>query len=230
MRRFLLPISRSTLGLALAFAVALTLGCSHDDCEISDPDVKASPVNPDGLAYPTDDIGGNARTDSKSGQRIPNFAFSGYLNGDQSKGLVTVSLADFYDPSSKRSKVLHLIAACVWCPVCQAETAQMSSSIDDLKKEGLVAVQVLIQGKSRGRGTSLCDIQDWTASRVNGFTVLMDVDAKRLGTVESIDGVPWNAIIDTRSMEILSIDVGRPDDYPSYVRGAISWVSSHPSK
>jgi len=69
--------------------------------ELADPDVPGRTANPDGLPYPTDHIGSQKRVARTPGDRIPNLTFQAYIDGDVSKGLQIVSLADFYDPGQK---------------------------------------------------------------------------------------------------------------------------------
>src|SRR5438093_960310 len=78
---------------------------SKDPVELADPDVPGHDANPDGVPYPTDHIGARARSGKNPGDRIPNLTFQAYVDGDKS-ALKTVSLADFYDPTSKKYKLL----------------------------------------------------------------------------------------------------------------------------
>src|SRR5580704_17417819 len=80
-------------------------------------------TNPDGVPYPspTGGYGRNARSGSTPGSVMANYRFQGYRSGDPSKGLPTISLADYYDPCNKRYKMIHLTVAGVWCQPCSQE-------------------------------------------------------------------------------------------------------------
>ena len=93
--------------------------------------------SPGGVCYPTQDIGTGARSsltsaNGTSGQRIANFAFTGYAVNDTSVvttgTTTTIHLANFYNPDGKATvggvpiKVIHLTVAAVWCNPCNEET------------------------------------------------------------------------------------------------------------
>ena len=93
--------------------------------------------SPGGTCYPTQDIGTGARSSLASanatpGQRIANFAFTGYPVSDTTvvtPGTTsTIHLANFYNPDGKATvggtpiKLIHLTVAAVWCGPCNEET------------------------------------------------------------------------------------------------------------
>ncbi len=195
-----------------------------------DVDVAGRSVNPDGLAYPADDWGARPRSGTRPGQRIPNFSFQGYPDSKREEGLRVVSFADFYDPEQVRYKLMYLVAVVGWCPHCQAETRRIVASTDTLRADGVVIVQTMMEGADPDRPLSLVDVDGWVDAMGTRFTVLIDVEAKRLGTVADIKGVPWNAMIDTRSMEVLDVTEGELDDVLSYVAGGLGWVSTHDAR
>lgn len=183
-------------------------------------------MNPDGLEYPTEDLGARARSGDKPGQRIPNFSFRGYPDSDTSGGLKVVSMADFYDPEGKRGKLLHLIAAVAWCPHCAAATDEVVAVLPQWKAKGLVAMQTMMEGYN-GNPISLEELDRWVSSHRTSFTVVFDSGGRRLSSVADVSAVPWNALIDLRTMEVLSVLRGEPQDYEEWVGGGLEWVGSN---
>ena len=105
-----------------AWPLLLALGCSSED--------PAPPTAPSRFAdapfqavkaYPPGPYGRGI------GATIENLSFLGWKDpvrsGYDPAALETVSLADFYDPSGTRTKLIVLNASAVWCSVCRAETA-----------------------------------------------------------------------------------------------------------
>jgi hypothetical protein len=208
-----------------------SLGCSHnDELAFDDVDVVGRDSNPDAVAYPTDDLGGRARSGSTPGNRIPNFTFRGYPNSERSSGLKVVSLADYFDPEQRRNKVLHIVAAVAWCPHCAAQTQAMVAATAQLRAAGAESVQTLMQAPDPDRGLRLTDLDDWVDRFQTQFTVVLDVEGRRLSSIADMGSVPWNALIDTRTMEILSVTSGVPGDFSAYVQTALDWVASHPPR
>ena len=222
------PLRVAALGLGLACALWLA-GCSTTPTTpFDDPDTPPAAVNPDGLPYPTDHIGTRARTKVRAGDRLANFAFQGYLDGDPKGALKTLSMADLYDPEAKRSRVLHIQGVAGWCPVCASEAKQTRTAAGDLRAEGAVISQVLMQGAKRSVGPSLADLETWCDTYETKHAVLLDVDGRRLG-VFGIDGFPWNALVDTRTMEILDQGIGAPRDVAAYVREGLRLANGPPA-
>lgn len=183
-------------------------------------------ANPEGVAYPTADIG------YRVGNRMPNYTFLGYVNGNKAGGLKAVSLADYYDPQAKRFKVIHIIGSSVWCAPCNQETTEAVAATDELLAEKIVFVQAMIDGPQLGVGATQGDLDAWVATHsiVGKFTVMLDPAVKNLGQFFQAGGVPWNANLDARTMEILSAKEGAPPSIKADVRRWTAWVDSHPPK
>jgi hypothetical protein len=195
--------------------------------EASDPTVAPNPTNPDGVPYPTDNIGGRARAGSVRGDRIENFAFQGYDHSNVSGGLKQFSMADFYDPKATRWKTIVISGAATWCSACGEEADIVTTDAPMLEKEGAAILSVMTAGPSAGYGPSLGDVTSWIADHKTDYTVLIDVRARRLSTV-GLTGVPWSALIDARTMEILFASDGYPDDFVTFARQGETFVEKNP--
>ncbi len=221
------------LALMLWLACALApFGCARQapgEPPFDDIDVPGHDTNPDGVAYPTADVGGRARKGTIAGSRIPNFTFQGYPDSDRSRGLQTVSLADLYDPGQQRHKLLHVMAAVAWCPHCAAQTQAMVQAAPQLREAGLVILQTLMEAPDPSRALTLSDLGNWIDRFGTPFTVVFDVEGRRLSTIANLEAVPWNAFIDTRTMEILDAGLGEIPDYPAQVQGLLQWVEHNPA-
>lgn len=219
------------VGLVSLSLGILPIGCRSEEPapDFADPDLVVRETNPDGVPYPTDNLGGRPRRTSARGERIPNFAFQGYRDGDRSGGLETISLSEYYDPAQKRHKVLHLLAAATWCAICSSELEAAVSAKEPLAAEGVVFFEVIVSGAAPGKGPSLAEVDEWVSRHKANFSVGIDVRARRLGTV-GVDpaAMPHDILIDTRTMEILDSSVGAPLDIVKYVREGLRWVKENP--
>ena len=227
-RRSLSAPLAAPLAAPLLIIAALALTGCDDDCEFNDVDVPGKDANPDGVPYPAGPYGIGPRQGSVAGDIVPNFVFRGYRNGNTGGDPVTLSLADLYDPTGQRNVVIHLMAAAMWCPVCTKQTDAMVQAHGTLKSEGATIVQSIIMGPDRDVPPDRCDLVDWITERGAPFTVVLDVDARRLTTVTTLSAVPFNALIDARTMEVLQSGEGAPVDYTAYVRTALDWVAANP--
>ena len=217
--------------LVLSFAVlsltAVACGSSTTPPEFSDPTVTASTTNPDGVPYPTDHIGSRARVTGRAGDRIDDFAFQGYDHGNVAAGLKTFSMADFYDPKAVRVKAIGIQGAATWGTASAAEANRIAPLAPGLEKEGAVILSVLTAGPTAGYGPQLSDVDAWVTDHKANYTTLIDVRARRLASV-GLTGVPWSALVDPRTMEILFAADGYPDDFAKFVHLGTDFVKSNP--
>ena len=218
------PVLCTVLGLALGIGT----GCSEEDPPpFDDVDVAGRDTNPDGVPYPADDWGLEDRSKRVPGQRLPNFTFWGYPDSDRFAGLQPVSFADYYDPDQRRHKLMFLVGVVAYCPHCQNETRALVEATSAMHDVGVRVVQVMFQGSKPGRALSLLDVDNWVKGMGTKFTVLIDAEARRVGTVAGFIAVPWNVLLDTRSMEVLLVDYGELTDVRAFVDIAVRWVDSH---
>jgi hypothetical protein len=174
-----------------------------------------SNANPDGFAYPSPagGYGHNARVVGKTpGSIMQNFKFYGYRNGDMSQGLQTISLADYYDPCSKRYALLRISVAAVWCVPCNEETAALVADQATLASDRVVVIQALGDGPTMGTGATQGDLTTWVTKYKPPFTEMLDPNLMNLGSFFDASEIPWNCDIDPRTMEILQAATGWSGD------------------
>jgi hypothetical protein len=230
-------VRRLTVGAtALALAWCGGLGCSSaGSVPAGGGDAGAgSGVNPDGVPYPAAPSGGyghTARSGSTPGSVLQNFKFQGRLAG--SSQVTTISLADYYDPCNKRSKILHISVAAVWCQPCNQETTavvtDLGSSGSVLKAGEVVFVQALDDGPTAGTPATLSDLDYWIKSHNSNFTEMLDPGLQNFGGFFNAAGVPWNADVDVRTMEMLTSSEGWNGDVKSLVQAAQAALPASPS-
>jgi hypothetical protein len=221
-------LARMAGSVVLAGAAVSCSASKDTPPDFPDPDVAGHDTNPDGLAYPTDHIGGNPHHSRVAGDRIPNFTFQAYVDGDRAAGLKTISLADYFDPQQKRNKVLHIEVSAVWCTICSSVTSETVKIKEELAKEGVVYLEVMTAGNRAGAGPSLGEVDDWVTRHSSNITTAIDVSARRMASIGVDPGVrPWDVVVDTRTMEILESSGGSPIDVATYDRSYLKVVASY---
>ncbi len=204
------------------------VACSDERDELPDPDLAVVDTNLDGVPYPTDHIGGRKRSATRPGDRMPNLTFRAYRNG-RAGGLETISIAEYFDPTQARHKVLHLQVAATWCSICSSELEQTVKVTEALKERGVVFLEVVISGATAGRGPALDEVDRWIDRHKTNFPTAIDVRGRRLGAVGvSTSAVPHDILIDTRTMEILDSSVGAPLDVEVYALDGLAFVTKNP--
>ncbi len=218
----------SLLWLLLAASAPGCSSAKETPPDFADPNAPGHDTNPDGVAYPTDHLGGHARAGTtRPGDRIPNLTFQAYVDGDRAAGLKTISLADYFDPKQQRYKVLHIEVSAVWCTICSAVTDATVQVKDELAKEGVVYLEVITAGATPSAGPSLGEVDDWITRHTSNLTTAIDVRGSRLAAIGVEAGVrPWDIVVDTRSMEILESSGGSPIDVATYDRSYVKLVAS----
>jgi hypothetical protein len=218
--------------ILLALLTGAAVACSASKAsppEFADPEVAGRNANPDGVPYPTDNLGGAERAGGRPGQRIPNFTFQAYVDGDRAAGLQTISLADYFDPTQQRYKILDLQVAATWCSTCSNVVSATVPIKERLAGEGVVFLEVIVAGNVSTSGPSLAEVDSWVTRHASNVTTAIDVRGRRLAEI-GVDRavVPYDVLIDPRTMEILDSSAGAPQNIESYVRDGLKYVASHP--
>jgi thiol-disulfide isomerase/thioredoxin len=187
-------------------------------------------VNPYGVAYPTKNLGYQARAGNRPGSIMRNYKFLGYRDGDPSKGTTVISLADYFDPQMKANKVIHFSAGALWCPPCNEEATALVPEIAKLKTKKVTVIQAIIEGNTRGTGSTLVDLTDWQERHKVNFTIFLDPKQGNLGQFFEAAAIPWNAYLDARSMEVLASGVGYTPDQAAIYDSWSKWIDENPAQ
>ena len=187
-------------------------------------------VNPDGVTYPAPagGYGHNARKGKTPGSIIQNFKFFGYPGADESKGLQTIELADYYDPCGKRLKLLHLSVAAVWCEPCNEETVALVAAKAQLDAQKVVLVQALSDGPTKNVPATTGDLKFWINENKSNFTEMLDPNLANFGVFFDAAAVPWNADVDPRTMEILDDGTGYAGNATSELQPGLAAAAQPP--
>jgi hypothetical protein len=246
-----MTLSRLALGSVLALTVAAGCGSTTTTAPDNTPIDKGvepgpgtpqpSPagvgagteVNPYGKSYPTQNLGYTPRAGNRAGNIIRNYKFLGYRDGDPSKGTTVISLADFFDPEMRTGKLIHFSAGALWCPPCNAEADVLVPLIPSLKTKKIVVIQAIIEGSAQGTGSTLKDLDIWQQRHKVNYTLFTDPEQQNLGQFFPSAAVPWNALIDARSMELLTAGVGssgKPEDQLAEYDTWTKWIDANPAQ
>jgi len=181
-------------------------GLANTDQNVNPGDAPAT--NPAGDPYPTENIGILARRGSAPGNRIDNFKFVGYPNGDVQAGLQPISLAQYFDPTGETVKIIHIQAAGVWCTYCKQETTVVVPLKAELEAKKAVWLVSLAEGASPGTPSTVTDLKGWIGNFKSPYTHWVDPGNANLGPFYDASALPWNANIDATTMEILTAGTG----------------------
>jgi hypothetical protein len=206
-------------------------GAAGPACDPCEAGTAVGPsTNPDGIAYPSPagGYGRKPRSGSTPGSIIANLHFNGYVNGDMSKGLQVVSLADYYDPCGKRMKLLHLSVAGVWCSPCNMETQAFVQAQSLLASDQVVVLQALSDGAMEGVGATTGDLNYWVDHYKMTFTEVLDPGPTEFGGFFNASAIPWNADVDPRTMELIDSTTGWTGDVMGEVQTGLDAVGAPP--
>jgi hypothetical protein len=206
------PVLVASLVLGLAACTSSTPSTSEgpqDEGLVGEGQAGDAPdTNPDGVPYPTDNIGTIARKQDVAGNRISNYKFLGYPNADIGGGLQPISLAQYFDPTGEKYKIIHIQASGVWCTFCQQETRAAVPLKADFEAKKAVWLVSLAEGSVRGTASKPADLDQWINTFKSPFTHWLDPGNANLGPFYDASALPWNANIDATTMEILTAGTG----------------------
>ena len=223
------------LGAVQIMACSSSSSTSGTDLGVEGPgEVQGTDTNPYGVAYPTKNIGYQPRRGALAGNVMPNYKFLGFPNGDTSKGLQPVSLADYFDPEVRQYKILHISAAGSWCYWCQQEAIQVVKDLETLKGMKVAYLTALSEGPTQGKPATTQDLLNWIKSYDINYTHVLDPGNQNLAPFFEAASMPWNADLDARTMEILDAHVGVNStlsgdvDIVGDAQKWVKWVDTHP--
>jgi hypothetical protein len=186
------------------------------------------------IAYPAGPYG------IKPGSIVENFEFVGYQNPSvKNDEMQTIRLSDFYNPHADdpsyeptdaaqddrlypegslygsgmpKPKALMIDIGSVWCPPCNQEAkTELPPRHLHYKPMGGEFLLQLGDGATQGKAAVPKDLFNWTKKYKVDFPSTIDPDYK-LGELFTANAWPANAMINTRTMKIVVIVAGVPDD------------------
>jgi thiol-disulfide isomerase/thioredoxin len=226
--------------IALGTALLMTsTGCSSsggdvnarldDDNFANTPPEPPAPVFPDGsgqapnpeVAYPAGPFGIN------KGSIIANYEFVGFANAmENQSSMQLIKLSDFYNPTgtdvypegspygagTPKPTALLIDVSSSWCPPCQHEADVVLPEMYDLynPKGGEFLLQ-LADGPTPGKAATQKNLSSWTTKYDVNYPAAIDPTYK-LSALFDANAFPANMIINTRTMEIVRVIAGTPDD------------------
>lgn len=232
----------ATIGTIVALALSVSCGSSSTSSTGSAQDrgvdpgegqgggstVEGTETNPYGKPYPKTNIGYQARSGKRAGNIMRNYKFLGYRDGDKSKGLQPISLADYFDPEMRQYKIIHFTAGALWCPPCNQEAEATVPLIPKLKEQKVGYIQAIIEGNVRGTPSVEKDLEIWKDRHSINYTIFLDPGQQNLGQFFDAAAIPWNANLDARTMEILSSEVGYNPEMEAEFNEWLKWVDENP--
>jgi hypothetical protein len=190
------------------------------------PSAASAPdTNPDGVPYPTENIGREKRNGSTPGSRITNYKFLAYPDGDISKGLQPISMATFFDPKGVKNKLIHIQASGSWCVYCVEETKVVAPIRHKLLDRKVVWIISLAEGKTPGTAATTGDLDKWISQYKAPYIHFFDPGNRNLGEFYDAAALPWNANIDARTMEILDSHTGAITSEAGILADLDKWLS-----
>ncbi len=198
---------------------ALTLAAC-DEVEVRPfPPGQGQDPNASGVAYPSGPYG------VAVGNVISNYRFRGLANPAlDAATFVDIQLADFYNPTGADSftadspygerpkpRVLWLNLSAVWCGPCQQESEEiLPEEHAKYAPQGAELLVLLADTALPGTPATEQNLISWTTKYETAWPAAIDPSYK-LPSLFTGSAYPINMVIDTQTMEIVSIIAGIPD-------------------
>lgn len=232
-------------GLIAVFSVT---GCSSaDDVDASvdgqDQDALPKPSFPEGtgqlprdeVAYPSGPFG------IGKGSIIANYEFRGFVDSTVfNEDTQVIQLADFYNPTgtdvypegspygagTPKPTALLIDVSSSWCGPCQHEAdVVLPPKYAEYRPQGGEFLLQLADGPTPGKAATEKNLVSWTTKYDVNYPAAFDPSYK-LSALFDADAFPANMIINTRTMEIVAVISGAPDDafwskYEKVMNGAL---------
>jgi hypothetical protein len=146
----------------------------------------------------------------QQGLVFPNVALQGYHAG--TGAWTTIRLQDYYDPDGAHGIYgLYLTIAAPWCEGCVSEGNSLPQRYaQEYRAKGARFLAAVVQDQAHAPATQKT-VDDWIATFKTNYDIVVDAtlqtapkDAQGNGSM----ALPYNYVIDTRTMRIASIVSG----------------------
>ncbi|MEZ4301658.1 MAG: TlpA disulfide reductase family protein [Polyangiaceae bacterium] len=209
-----------------AFVGAIALvGCGNTEGE----EPRIAPAFPEGsgqqaqgaMEYPAGPFGVG------KGSIVANYKFVGFVNAvADNSALAEIQLAEFYNPTgdgtfqegskmpvgAAKPKALLINVASVWCGPCNYEADKVLPPLyAKYKPQGGEFFLVLADSSKPGTPANQKNLYNWTTKYEVDYPAAIDPTYK-LGALFEADAFPANMIIDTRTMKIVDVIAGAPEE------------------
>ena len=221
------------LGLGAALSIS-ALGCNEDGTNGSDSPPPSFLAPAATAPYPTGPTG------IHPGDVVKDFEFQGFANPRvASSELVTIRLSDFYNPhvddasympadpasddrlypkgsphgaGKAKPRGLAINVGAIWCGPCNFEAkSELPLRYTKYKPLGGEFLFQLADGATQGVAATQKDLVNWTKKYKVDYPSTID-PTKSLAKLFDANAYPANMIVDLRTMQIIAVVAGVPDE------------------
>ena len=142
----------------------------------------------------------------------PTLKWQGYLEEATQSSEVLVT--DYYDcDGSKGIDAVLFDVSATWCGACQAEAMDLPGKMTTWKSDGIRVVTLMIEDEA-GDPATVATAEQWKAQfKLETIATLADPDASLVELVGGGIGLPYQVVVDPRTMKITSTQEGYSGDY-----------------
>jgi hypothetical protein len=207
---------RVLLAVVAVLGCSVVLGCSAEgekargltsSSGTGDMGEGGSGGSPAACAYPPGPYG------VSTGDPVPEtLKWQGFLEGATQSSEVPVT--DFYDcDGSKGIDAVLFDVSATWCGACQQEAMDLPGKMTTWKSEGIRVVTLMIQDEA-GDPATVTTAQQWKDTyKLDTIVTLADPDASLVAAIGGGIGLPYQVVVDPRTMKVVNTQEGYSGDY-----------------
>lgn len=137
-----------------------------------------------------------------------------------------VPVTDYFDcDGSKGIDAVLFDVSATWCGACQQEAMELPGKMATWKGEGIRVVTLMIEDEA-GSPATVTTAQQWRDTyKLDSIATLADPGASLVAAVGGGIGLPYQVVIDPRTMTITSTQEGYSGDYSDVLSVA---AKNHP--
>lgn len=187
-------------------------------------DAAAYEFNPYGKPYPTKYIGWGIRNGDAAGYVIANLKLTGYKVG--ATKTETIPLAFLYDPDGRTHSTIVMMTGASW-DVYGKKLLETVKNAPALPAR-VVFVSVLTEGAVQLQAATISDLDAWRPQLATAIHVIDPLFASLKPLGDLAMAFPGVVVLDARTMEIVSADLGAPADPVATFTAARDAIEARP--
>jgi hypothetical protein len=184
------------------------------------------PKGPYGDLYPTKNLGFTPRSISADGNRIPNLAFTGLASGVLGVMRPTpIHMADLFEPNFQDHDIIAIVLCARW------GSSQMAMDFKAAPLARVALVWALGEGLQPKMAATLDDLGLFRLDTGNTPWTVLDPSFTNTKSFYASATLPTIAVLDARTMEIVSVKSGPPTlTYPKDIEALHQTIKSQPPR
>ena len=147
----------------------------------------------------------------------PGLTWEGFADDSDTAG--TVAMEDYYDCDGSRGiNAILILTSATWCGACEQEASELKgtgATYTQWKEMGIRVITLMIEDINQGQAATVTTAEKWKTKFKLANAVVADPKFSFAPLTGGSIGLPYQVVVDPRTMTIVDIQEGYSGEYAS---------------